>query len=399
MEAQVTAVEHRLSEVCGHLNVLHAQLVDLVAEALVDGLWEQAGIRSPEHWLTWKAGVSAHTARQIVTIARRIAHLPANGELFAHGELSVDQMAVVAEHTREAHDAQVAAIAPFATVRQLRVALGRSRPYDDPSALDVGAAPAELPDDRVGFGYDHRNRFVLHADLSAEIGAHVEQALREARDHAFHQSGGDRVTWVDALTTIADRSLATTDSSSRRDRYRVYLHVDTEGGWLQQGPALPPAVVEQIICDGTVHPVWFTGGRPMNVGRARRTFPNHTRRLILDRDRHCTAPGCHNSVGLEVHHIIHWTKGGPTTTANGITLCSRHHHALHHGQLHVSGNADLPKTLAFTDQRGRPIRGACPQPPDRPPPSPPPGHHYAHPTGEPFDTRWFHLHDPPVAAA
>ncbi len=45
-----------MADLCGHLNVLHAQLVDTVVEALDAGLWEQWGIRSPEHWLAWQTG-------------------------------------------------------------------------------------------------------------------------------------------------------------------------------------------------------------------------------------------------------------------------------------------------------------------------------------------------------
>ena len=70
-EAAVKALEARIADLCGHLNVLHAQLVDAVVESLDGALWEQWGIRSPEHWLAWQTGMSSARARQLVDTARR----------------------------------------------------------------------------------------------------------------------------------------------------------------------------------------------------------------------------------------------------------------------------------------------------------------------------------------
>ena len=39
-------IEVRLRAVCGHLNVLHAQLVELAAEALATGSWQGWGVES-----------------------------------------------------------------------------------------------------------------------------------------------------------------------------------------------------------------------------------------------------------------------------------------------------------------------------------------------------------------
>jgi hypothetical protein len=53
-ERAALALQARMAELCGQLNVLHAALVDAVVEALDGGLWEQWGIRSPEQWLAWQ---------------------------------------------------------------------------------------------------------------------------------------------------------------------------------------------------------------------------------------------------------------------------------------------------------------------------------------------------------
>ena len=124
-EAAAVALQTRMADLCGHLNVVHAQLVDAVVEALDGGLWEQWGIRSPEHWLAWQTGLSPGRARQLVDTARRARELPVTFAAFADGELSVDQVVTVAKYTPAHNDAEACELARSATVNQLRHALSR----------------------------------------------------------------------------------------------------------------------------------------------------------------------------------------------------------------------------------------------------------------------------------
>ena len=81
-EVAALALQTRIADLCGHLNVLHAQLVDTVVEALDGDLWQQWGIRSPDHWLAWQTGLSSARARQLVDTARRARELPATFAAF-----------------------------------------------------------------------------------------------------------------------------------------------------------------------------------------------------------------------------------------------------------------------------------------------------------------------------
>ena len=89
----------------------------------------------------------------------------------------------------------------------------------------------------------------------------------------------------------------------------------------------------------------------------------------------------------------------PPTPRTWCRLCHRHHRLHHHGQLGITGDADQPDGLTFTDRHGRPLPGA-------PPPTPPhPGHRitvtgrWQHPTGERLHTHWVHLNPTPTPAA
>ena len=105
---------------------------------------------------------------------------------------------------------------------------------------------------------------------------------------------------------------------------------------------------------------------------------------------------------VEVHHIAHWEDGGPTDTANLVALCPRHHRLHHRGGLGISGDADDPNGLIFTDARGRRLTG-CGRPA-------PPGPDlrgateqlnlspstYVHPTGERMDYWCVYFNETPI---
>ena len=117
-----------LNEAVGRVNVAHAELVAVIVEVLESGCWNGHGIRSPEHWVTWKTGVSAARARDLVLIARRTLELPVTAEVFRNGLLSVDQVAVIARETPAEFDETVCELAKSSTVPQLQSVL-RSYPW------------------------------------------------------------------------------------------------------------------------------------------------------------------------------------------------------------------------------------------------------------------------------
>ena len=72
---------------------------------------------------------------------------------------------------------------------------------------------------------------------------------------------------------------------------------------------------------------------PLDVGRRTPVVSAGMRRALIVRDRHCRFPGCDRPPSYcDAHHIVHWAKGGPTSMANTILLCRRHHRLIHdHG--------------------------------------------------------------------
>ena len=371
-------LEAKLAVVCGGLNQLSARLVTLVTEALESEAWAGSGIRSPEHWLVLRAGLSPGRARQVVLMARRAAALPVVMGQFASGLLSVDQVAVVARHTPSHVEASVAELAVSASVPQLSRVLSRYA-FDPPTGQEPdtdgeappepGTASSEPPLDNAGRAAapaelsmtSRDGRFELRFSAPADAGALVQAAVAEAKDALF-AAGVPQVTWADALVEICQRALAGVTSPSRRDSFRVYVHLDADGGWLNGAPRLPDHLVRKLTCEGTMQPLWERAGVPVSVGRALRIVPDRTRRLVLDRDRGCRFPGCSATSHLQVHHILHWAIGGTTDLDNLVALCPFHHDAHHGGQFGISGDPNDPAGLVFTAPGGFPIIPILPIP-------------------------------------
>ena len=95
--------------------------------------------------------------------------------------------------------------------------------------------------------------------------------------------------------------------------------------------ALEPSEVETLLCDCQISRVILgPDSRPLNLGAEQRSYPRWMRRAVAARDRRCRWPGCEIPPGwCETHHVKHWQHGGETSIANGVLLCSRHHHFLH----------------------------------------------------------------------
>src|SRR6478672_7163140 len=133
-----------VASLAADLHDAHARLVDFVSTVLGEGSWQAAGLRSPEHWLMLRAGLSRGQAAAVLLVARRAGELPATEAALREGRISLDQAAVVARHTPAAFDETVPAFAQHATVTQLQRSVTR---YDftlpEPT---VNAAGELVPD-------------------------------------------------------------------------------------------------------------------------------------------------------------------------------------------------------------------------------------------------------------
>ena len=144
---------------------------------------------------------------------------------------------------------------------------------------------------------------------------------------------------ADALIDVCRLALKTDtlpDSGGMRPQLNVTTRYDAltkelSTGTLDIGGELSPTTVRRLACDALILPaVLGSRGEVLDLGQQRRLFTGAVRRAIILRDGGCAFPGCDRPPRwCDVHHVLEWIKGGPTSVCNGLLLCDFHHHAVH----------------------------------------------------------------------
>lgn len=396
-EVRFDEISAELAELCGQQNAIAGRITALLSEVASDedALLGGTGLRSLEHFCTWKLGVSPGRAKVLSAIARRVDELPETTGLLRQGLLSEDQAGAIAERAPTGTDEHYAGLARYATVSQLRRMLRVAPKPPDPEP----PAPT-APENEVTSFWDEGDEWRCRARLSKVDGAVAEAALRSHLDALVNEwrrlkkEAGDDAelppfpTVADAFVRMCQHSLdAEAHLRPHGHRTTVVMHLDVEAkvAELHLGPGLSAAERRYLSCDAKVE-TWFErDGVPIGVRRTTREIPRRVRRALEHRAGGCCeVPGCGATAGLHAHHIWHWEDGGPTELWNLLLVCP-FHHRLHHRRLITIVRRD--GDVVVLDRRRRSLTGAAL---GRPPTGPPPATaRYQHPTGERLDMRWY----------
>lgn len=102
-------------------------------------------------------------------------------------------------------------------------------------------------------------------------------------------------------------------------------------GHTGEGEFISAEEARRLACQASIIPVVLGGkGEVLDLGRSRRLFSRAQRKALRLRDKECRAEGCTMPAAwCEAHHLTPWSRGGRTDLADGVLLCSRHHHLIH----------------------------------------------------------------------
>lgn len=119
------------------------------------------------------------------------------------------------------------------------------------------------------------------------------------------------------------------------DLSRMRAHDPTGLAGVTDGSPLPQSVLERLACISDITGVIFDGpGRPIWVGRSRRSASIAQWKALIARDRGCVGCGADPN-RCEAHHIEVWSRGGPTDITNLVLVCSRCHHNIHDREMQL----------------------------------------------------------------
>jgi hypothetical protein len=97
------------------------------------------------------------------------------------------------------------------------------------------------------------------------------------------------------------------------------------------GLVISASEARRLACTGLIIPAVLGGkSEVLDLGRGRRLYEAAQRRAMGIRDQRCRAVGCDiPAAWCEAHHLTPWSQGDRTDLADGVLLCSHHHHRAH----------------------------------------------------------------------
>ena len=115
---------------------------------------------------------------------------------------------------------------------------------------------------------------------------------------------------------------------------------------------VPASVIQEIACDsGFSTIVLGEKGEPLFHGLLKRHATQAQRRAIIARDGDrcliCDAVASRSVA----HHVVFYSRGGPTDIDNLVILCPTHHHGLHQGHFEIRMTDGMPWIRRATDNR------------------------------------------------
>ncbi|MEE8375963.1 MAG: DUF222 domain-containing protein [Acidimicrobiia bacterium] len=309
-----------------------ARVCGLIVEVDARQSWMTDGARSLSDWVAARLRVRPETARQLVSVARRLEDLPVLTKRFAAGDLSLDQTDAISRMaTADTEEGLI------------EEALGLSNAVLDRKARRANppVASDEREAHRVRALWIQRTLDGASGKLTAHL-PHVDLEIVETaiRDKADKIPVNPETGLFDAYSQrMADGLVevcATTGDTTSPPQVSAYIDLDAliedKAGphELGSGALVPNETARRLACDCVLETVITDGGVVVGVGRNSRTVPGWLRRLVHHRNGGtCRFHGCDNTNWLEVHHIVHWSKGGTTDHDNLILLCGFHHRFVH----------------------------------------------------------------------
>jgi hypothetical protein len=324
---------------------------------------EEAGGWSDDHetslacFLAARLSVTSGKAWELVHMARSLRELPAIWEAHSEGRISLEQLRPLTRFATPETDEALAREVPGMRIGRL---------WREAHRHERRRRQREMKSDRqlrsLRKRWDEEKRFLhVELDLAAEDGAVFEESVeRRAReivlddsDEPFDRQGArlaDAV--VDLVSSSGDKTTPATlvihAAASVLTGVGTSALAETESG-----VQVTDEAVRRIACDARVEWVLEADGRAVGIGRLGRFAPGWMTRQLVFRDPECRFDGCTLSRNLIAHHIVPWSRGGPTDMDNLVRLCRAHHRLVHEGGWRIRGHPDRGLTFERPPDRHR----------------------------------------------
>ena len=306
------------------------------------------GGREAAEWVATHDQVRMQTARVEVDVARGLESLPAIAAAAERGELSFDQLEHLVVLATPETDAEWAtrgrATAPSDLARLVR----RQRVVTE-------AEMAARHEAREFRWWRHGEVLQVRGQIPDVNGVFVEAVFEHLIDGMKPAKGEPWDTrghrGADALVQLcqavrAGSSVPTKHTTAKRWTPRIMIHVGSDAQPEVNGMPISLGTVTRLVGDGApVREVHDADTLAPTRGDA---IPAVLRDYLVARDATCRVPGCERAFGLDAHHLVPRSQGGPTDKHNVCLVCTRHHRiAVPHGPWILDGDPECADGLTW----------------------------------------------------
>jgi len=364
------------------IDALEGEFATEVRDAQKSGDHQVNGNITAASWISRTCGMSVTSAADRLCVGEQLQSLPKIAAALSSGEVGYQSVSVLC-HLRDQlgdkrdlfNEEEMLGFARQFSVFNLRMICRVARHVADPDGF-FNEAEHDYSRRRLHISLMSDGMHAIDGVLDAECGAAVKtvlDALAKRRGPEDERTRPQRM--ADALDEAVHHAMDE-GRLPRRNGVRPHVTVTTTLEGLKNEVGAPPAdlelslpistrTLERITCDCTISRVLLADSMVIDVGRATRVTSAPRRRALRVRDRGCRFPGCDRSANWSnPHHIVAWTRGGPTNLANELLLCYYHHRLVHEGgwQVIKAGREFRflpPERLVMTRARGPGIRWAA----------------------------------------
>jgi hypothetical protein len=342
-----------MREVSRLRDLLELKFSEMAAAFATTDEYDLDGSVSPVHWIRHQCHLGGGAAADRVAVGEQIQNMPMSAEAVAEGKIGFSHLALIARtatqlvetgSNNQFDETPLLEKAKEFSVGRFRIFCDHQRHANDPDGYAAEQAQGVV-ERSLTLGSGESGRVWVRGVLDAEGGAVLRIALEPLAKPIG--KGDDRRLdrrFADALVELAGH-LLDNGIGPHRGTQRPHLQVTTTletllqragspAGELEFSLPISAASVERLACDCNVTRILLDGeSQVIDVGRSKRVVSPTQRRALSVRDKGCRWPGCDRPASYtSAHHLVHWTKGGPTDLDNLALLCLRHHWLVHEGK-------------------------------------------------------------------
>lgn len=312
------------------------------------GEYRADGALSAVAWVRQMCNLSGGAAAERVNVARQLEKLPQTEKAFAAGAVGFQHVALIARTAENVGSVPVqkdeANLLKAAKTMDPGRFAGVAKDFEHRVDHEIALTEANRAHERRYLHVSQPENGMVRLDgiLDAEGGATLITALiAVASPPTKNDARTPGQRRADALVDLCRRPLdgrRLGDSGGQRPHLVIRVSAETLAG--QSGaPAaelegvgpIAAATAQRHACDASTSWIIARSELESETSHASQTIPPSTRRALVARDRACVFNDCHKpAVWCDGHHLVWWTRGGPTRLTNLALLCREHHHRMVH---------------------------------------------------------------------